>query len=60
MNLDGHISKDEFDHYFQSLNINDKAMSEEVFTGIDENKDGFLSTSGKNKIIIPKIFYEKI
>jgi len=24
-------------------------MSDEVFTGIDENKDGFLSTGGKLK-----------
>jgi hypothetical protein len=35
-------------------------MSEEVFAGIDENKDGFLSTSGKYKMINSNFLCRKL
>lgn len=41
---DGAISHDEFNNYFKSLNINDRAMAEEVFRAIDLNNDGSLSS----------------
>lgn len=41
---DGVISKDEFNNYFKSLNINDKSMADQVFNEIDTNHDGALSS----------------
>ena len=48
---DGAISHDEFNNYFKSLNINDRAMAEEVFHAIDTNNDGSLSSDGMKKLL---------
>ena len=56
---DGNISHDEFNNYFKSLNINDKAMAEEVFRDIDTNNDGVLSCDGNSHIFNELKFFSK-
>lgn len=43
-NHDNDISPDEFQNYFVSLGVADKAFAEEVFKAMDANHDGNLSS----------------